>query len=88
VTGWTQLGVLVWIGFAVLAALLLIGILSVAWLLRRITAMWADEHAETHAQRQATTPERCWVSPDEELEFEEITAALRTSRHTREVPPC
>jgi hypothetical protein len=70
-----QLGVLVWIAFAFLGGLFLLGIISIACLLRRITAMWADERGETRNQRPAGH-ERCPVSPAEQLQFEEITGPL------------
>jgi hypothetical protein len=57
----------------------------------RHTIRWScDERTEVRDQRRTTPPpDDCWISPDEESKFEEITAALRTSRRTsREVPPC
>jgi hypothetical protein len=78
-----QLGVLVWIAFAFLGGLFLLGIISIACLLRRITAMWADERGETHNQRQPADHEHCWVSPDEESKFEEITGPLGVELEAR-----
>jgi hypothetical protein len=89
VTGWTQLGVLVWIVITI-AALTAAGMVVLTVAAVRHFARWCcDEHTEVRDQRRTTPPtERCWVSPDEELQFEEITAALRPARHTGEVPPC
>jgi hypothetical protein len=86
VTGWTQFGLIVWLPVA--AVLAVAG--GFVWLLlaavRHFVRWGLDERDEERDQRRTTPPpEHCWVSPDEELKFEEITAALRTGR---EVPPC
>jgi hypothetical protein len=85
VTGWTQLGLIVWLPVA--AVLAVAG--GFVWLVLaaiRHTIRWScDERTEVRDQRRTTpAPEPCWISPDEELEFEEITAALRPGQ----VPPC
>lgn len=52
----------------------------------RHTIRWScDERTEVRDQRRTTpTPDDCWISPDEELEFEEIVGPLRPGQ----VPPC
>jgi hypothetical protein len=83
VTGWTQLGVLVWIVITT-AALTSAGMIVLAVAAIRHLVRWCfDEHAEVRDQRRTTPTERCWVSPDEELQFEEITGPLGVELEAR-----
>jgi hypothetical protein len=111
VNGWTWLGLIV--GSTVFLALcaLAAGAALLIWVFRAIAAAVAAERpqvdvpAPKRGRRSASPPpsERCWVSPDEQLEFEEITQSLRAdlaARHQArygddgpefrmgEVPPC
>jgi hypothetical protein len=84
VTGWTQFGLMVWLPVA--AVLALAG--GFVWLLlaagRHFVRWCCDERTETRDQRRTTpAPDECWISPDEELEFEEITGPLGVELEAR-----
>jgi hypothetical protein len=85
VTGWTEFGLIVWLPVAAVLAVAGGFVWLVLSAVRHFVRWGLDERDDVRDQRRTTpAPEPCWVSPDEELKFEEITAALRP----RQVPPC
>jgi uncharacterized iron-regulated membrane protein len=54
VTGWTQLGVLLWAGLFAALLLLALTVAGLVTLGRRLLAAALDEHAEVRAHRRTT----------------------------------